>query len=558
MGNSSLKISCRQILIWALAVMGVFWVGGCGEVFDSKSSNLQSKAIIENLSKIETTSEPNIPVPDVYKNPPKIVEQLIGGKPEWKLYYFCKYHTSDNLKQIIHDQFATKIFDQKGKDTTLPDYTVSSNPATNQLIVRCPTSEDIEAVLVTLEEVDIPPIQVKINCLVSEIYADKTLDWETTLAIEDLLGEDITMQPGGLPFGTDVQQLINEGVEVLPAFPGASLREVARARMGLEVGYLSTSHEFTAMVDLLESRGYLKILMNPTLEIVNGKTAIVSKSEHVPLQKITKYIPAKSEYVAQTETEYIDVVDSLEITPHVFADGTIGLETSILLGSKLTPEGVKQLPIVTKKEIDNKENRIRRGESLIIGGIRKSEKRDVVRGIPGFKDIPIVGVLFSGRDFEERVVETIFILTPTISTGGIPNQEMVEEVRKKHEPPPASEGMYESITDPFGLKARDKQHTKKMLETEEARTAAEAEKAEARSAVREATKKLEKAEAEIEKLKAEVKEAEAEANKAEKEAEKVKEKAEKPTTRDPQAKPETKAEKPKAEQKEEAGKSEAE
>ena len=527
MGNSSRKISCGQILIGVLAVIGVFWVGGCGEFFDSKSSNLQSKAIIENLGKIETAPEPNILVPEVYKNPPKIVEQLVGGKPEWKLFYFCKYHTSDNLKQIVHDQFATKLFDQKGKDTTLPDYTVSSNPATNQLIVRCPTREDIEAVLVTLQEVDIPPIQVKINCLVSEIYADKTLDWETTLAINDLLGEDIALQPGGLPFGTDVQKLIDEGGEVLPAFPGASLREVARARMGLEVGYLSTSHEFTAMVDLLESRGYLKILMNPTLEIVNGKTATVMKSEHVPLQKIIKTIPAGGENVTVTQTEYVDVIDSLQITPHVFADGTIGLETSIVLGSKLTPEGVKQLPIVTKKEIDNKENRIRRGESLIIGGIRKSERRDVVRGIPGFKDIPIVGILFSGRDFEERVVETIFILTPSISTGGIPHQEMVEEIRKKHEQP-VSAGMYESIRDPFGLKARDKQHEQKMLEAEEARLQAEAEKARARSTIRQATEKLEKAEAEIEKLKAEVEEAQAEAERAKEEAEQAKEKAEKP------------------------------
>lgn len=578
MGESSRKFSCGQILIGILAAIVVFGVGGCGEFFDSKSSDRQSKAIIENLGKIEITPEPNIPLPEIYKQPPQIVEQLVGGTPEFKLFYFCKYHTSDQLREIVHAQFATKLFKDPKKDqvTSVPDYTVSSNPATNQLIVRCPARQDVEAVLELLQQVDVPPIQVKINCLVSEIYADKTLDWETTLAIKDLLGEDIAIQPGGLPFGTDVQQLINEGGEVLPAFPGASLREVARARMGLKVGYLSTSHEFTAMVDLLESKGYLKILMNPTLEIVNGKTATVLKTEHVPLQKVTKIVPGAGTgggALIHEETEYVDVVDSLKITPHVFADGTIGLETSIVLGSKLTPEGVKQLPIVTKKQIDNEENRIRRGESLIIGGIRKTEERDVIRGIPGLKDIPIVGILFSGRDFEERVVETIFILTPTISTGGIPNQEMVEEVRKRHEPPPASKGMYESITDPFGLKARDKQHEKKMLETEEARTAAEAEKAKARSAVRQATEKLEKAEAEIEKLKAEVEKAQAEAERAEKEAEQVKEKAEKPATGDLQAKanprpknpksetnkPEPEAEKPKAEQEQaQAGKSEAE
>ena len=42
-----------------------------------------------------------------------------------------------------------------------------------------------------------------------------------------------------------------------------------------------------------------------------------------------------------------------------------------------------------------------------IGGLRKTERRDVIRGIPFLKDIPVLGVLFSRRDFEERVVEMV-------------------------------------------------------------------------------------------------------------------------------------------------------
>ncbi|MFQ6034940.1 MAG: hypothetical protein ACE5NM_03710, partial [Sedimentisphaerales bacterium] len=99
MGNSSRKFSCRQILIEVLAVMGVVWVGGCGEFISHKPTGLQSQAIIDDLSRIETTPEPNIPLPEIYKQPPQIVEQVVGGTPEFKLFYFCKYHTSDELKQ---------------------------------------------------------------------------------------------------------------------------------------------------------------------------------------------------------------------------------------------------------------------------------------------------------------------------------------------------------------------------------------------------------------------------------------------------------------------------
>jgi Flp pilus assembly secretin CpaC len=247
---------------------------------------------------------------------------------------------------------------------------------------------------------------------------------------------------------------------------------------------------------------------------------------------ITKTIPGAAGLttIVSTETEYIDVIDSLEITPHVFADGYIGLETKILLGSKLTPEGVKQLPIVTKKEIENEENRIRKGESLIIGGIRKTEKRDVARGVPFLKDIPILGLLFSGRDFEERVVETIFILTPTISTGGIPNKEMIEKVRRKHRTP-TSDGLDEIIADPFGFEAGEKARQMEAAEVERIRLDAEAEKARARYAVREAEEQAKRAEAELNRVKAEaeakVKAAEEAVAKAKEEAERAKKEEEK-------------------------------
>jgi len=487
--DTNIQKLSRSLFLLMAAVAVVFWSEGCADPFGEKTTVLQSDKIIREVGTIKTTPEPNIPKPDIYKAPPKIVEQVVAGKPDWKLFYFCKYHSSDELKTIINSQFGMQIFNEKGQATAVPDYAVSSNPATNQLIVRCPAKADIDAVLEVLQGVDVPPIQVKIDCLISEIYADKTLDRETTIEIEHLLGEGIALKPGARAFGNDVSDLVEDAADALPAFPGASMREVGRANMGLKIGYLSTKHNFMALVDMLESKGYLKILMNPTLEVVNGKSAMVSSSQHVPLQQISTIINVGNPFT-ETRTEYIDVVDSLKITPHVFADGYIGLETDILLGSKLTPEGVKQMPIVTKKEIENKENRIRQGESLVIGGMRKTERRDVVRGVPLLKDIPLLGMLFSGRDFEERAVETLFILTPTISTGGVPKTELAEEIKRKHEPPTPPSG-----SDVLGLDAREKDLQKKTSEVEEARLKTEQEIAQARGTVREAIAEAERAQA---------------------------------------------------------------
>ncbi len=428
MSNSRQQFSHRQWLITAAVLFNVILTGGRSKIFAQIDTEHETERTLRDL-KIDITPDPNAPVTEIKKIPPKIIKQTVGGTEEFKLFYFCKYNTSDDLKKIIHEQFATKLFNEKGKSTQVSDYTVSSNPATNQLIVRCPLKEDAEAVLQTLEYVDVSPIQVKIDCLISEVYADMTFDRETTLAISNLFGEDITMKPAGTSFGSDIRQLVLDG-EYLPAFPGASMREVARSRMGLNIGYFG--EDFVLLVDLLESRGYLKILMNPTLQVVNGGTAKVLSSQKVPIDRTTMRSTI-SDYL-ETRTEYEEVIDSLEVTAHVFADGYIGLETTAILGSKNTPEGVKQIPIITKKEIENRNNRIRQGESLIIGGIRKNEEYAVVRGVPILKDIPLIGFLFSSEDTENRAVETIFILTPSISTDGRPTEEVMKQVHKIHEP----------------------------------------------------------------------------------------------------------------------------
>ncbi|MHC4323102.1 MAG: hypothetical protein ACYSUX_02395 [Planctomycetota bacterium] len=498
-------------LILAVALAVLHWIGGWGSISAQTDSENEAERTLRDL-KINITADPNVPLPEPYRTPPKIFEQIVGGASEWKLFYFCKYHTSDELKKIIHEQFATKLFDQKGKSTKIVDYTVSSNPATNQLIVRCPAREDIDAVLETLNQVDVKPIQVKIDCLISEVYADMTFDRETTLAISNLFGEGVTMKPAGTAFGDSVQELVLDG-EYLPAFPGASMREVARSRLGLNIGYLGDN--FVLLIDLLESRGYLKVLMNPTLEVVNGGTAKVSSTQKVPIDRTTMRSTI-SDYL-ETKTEYEDVVDSLEVTAHVYGDGYIGLETTAILGSKNTPEGVKQIPIITKKEIENKQNRIRQGESLIIGGIRKNEEYAVVRGVPILKDIPIIGFLFSSEDTEQRAVETIFILTPTISTDGRPKDEVMTEVQRKHEPDTPA-GLSEMITDPFGFKAREEARQQTAYDAEQSRLEAEVEKAQARIDIREAEERAQNAEAELSRIEAESQKIKADAEKANAEA----------------------------------------
>ena len=405
-GNDMLRIGLW--LSWALLALS-----GCGDFFAEKPTELQSRSILRDLGRIETVPDPNIQVPAIYQAPPEIMEVEKGVK----LFYFSRYHSVEKLNGIITQQLGN---------------VVTLSRRVNQLIIHCDSVSDARTVLAFIREIDVAPIQVKIDCLVSELYADTTMDWETTIKIDELFGEDVALSGR-----------VDETGTLLPAFPGAALREPDRQNFGLKVGYIKErggGNEFRTLVDLLVSRGYLKILMNPSLEVVNGEMADIRAEDYVPLP-IEKTTRLGAPYMT---TEYSWVTDSLEVTPHVYAGGFIGLETTVKISSTSTPEGVKQESIITERTIINKEIRIRQGDSLVIGGLRKKERRSVVRGVPFLKDIPLLGILFSSKDYEERTKEILFVITPMISDYGIPNKEMMDRIRLKHDSP-IPEPLFESV-----------------------------------------------------------------------------------------------------------------
>jgi type II secretory pathway component GspD/PulD (secretin) len=440
-------------LFAALVVGASVVLHGCHGWPDEREMALETERIFDETTRIESVPDAAEPWPSAYTRPPLKTMQTVGGAEEWRLVYFCRYHTAEQLKQIIHEQFATRLFDQSGQDTTLRDYAITAESVTNQLLVRCPAEQDVDAILEMLNETDVPPIQVQIDCIVSEVSASMTMDRETTLLIENLFGEQIRL--GG-------KEDASGGL--LPAFPGASLRDPARDKFGLKIGISRplAGHQVQLLIDLLMSRGYLKVLMNPSLQVLNGQTAKIQSKQQVPLQSILVQTGGFGEdTVLQTQTEYYDVIDSLEVTPQVFADGSVSLETRVQIASYLGPQGVTQMPSVSERILTSGNSRIRLGQSLIVGGFRRTEKRDVIRGVPVLKDIPVLSLLFSGRDAQEQVMEVIMIVTPTLSTKGRPPQNVADMIEYRHTSP-MGQTMGETMTDPLGVRAREQERQRRI------------------------------------------------------------------------------------------------
>ncbi|MEJ5258958.1 MAG: hypothetical protein WHS88_02085 [Anaerohalosphaeraceae bacterium] len=432
-------------LPWVLclaALAGILPGAGCGNFLEKRSTEAETVRVLKELREIQTKPQMTNPIPELYLQPPSRLEIKDGIKA----FYFTRHHSADYLAGLVREQM---------------DIQAVAYNSTNQLVLYCQDHAQADAALAYLEGVDVPPIQVNVDCLILERFGDVTMDWESSLFLENLFGENLTLgekmatfyygQSGGKHYAIKNGRIFQidpsqypgmslqpgELIDLDPAFPGASLRETERSNFGGDFGAWvnrgKPRHQVRLVLDMLVSRGYLKILLNPTLETVNGKKATVTIQDYTPVEKVKTGLGGASD--AYNITEYVWVKDTLTVVPTVYSDGSIGLSVSITIGSRSKPEGVIQRSIITERSIEIAETRVRPGESLVIGGMRKSEKRSVVRGIPFFKDLPVIGYLFSSKDFEEKGTEIFFILTPSISGGGKAFETVAEDIRKKFEKP---------------------------------------------------------------------------------------------------------------------------
>ncbi len=513
MKSNSRFVSRRQRAIGSLAATIMLSICGCGDFFAEKPAEIQSKAILNELKQIKENPAARNTLPELYRSEPKKLEM----EDAVKVFYFAKQNSAETLAKLVERQFSTITADPKGNVFYIPGNLVSHNAATNQVVVDCPNNLDADKVIEFLRATDVPPIQVNIDCLIVERFADVTMDWETTLLMEDLFGENVTV--GGKE---------DSSGNLLPAFPGGSIREAKRSTFGLNIGYWRNrgveGQQLRILVDMLVSRGYLKILMNPTIETLNGQTAKIRSAEFAPLEKI--YLkPGFDEPFSLTDYQWVE--DTLEVTPCVYADGSIGLKTKVQIGSKSKPEGIVQASIITERTIDVAENRIKPGESLVIGGIKKTEERAVIRGVPFLKDIPVLGILFSSKDFEEKGTEVTFILTPSISSGSFAHADAVQKVRDKLENPAYQAGLQDVLTDPLGTTAYTEAVEQQAARAEFERLRAEIQRAEAKEEVELVKKKLFETAEEVLAEKSKTAQARAEVYKVRQETEQLKAETEK-------------------------------
>ncbi|MCP4649084.1 MAG: hypothetical protein GY853_03225 [PVC group bacterium] len=178
------------------------------------------------------------------------------------------------------------------------------------------------------------------------------------------------------------------------------------------------SHDFDFLLKYLTIENEAKILSNPKIAVVNKQEARIHVGEKQAYVTTTTTSGQSTSTISENVT-FIDIGIQLNVTPTINEDDFVRLqlktEVSSVVDVLLTPTENK-IPIVDTSLAETVVL-IKGGKTIIIAGLRKDEKSKIVRRVPIFSKIPLLGKLFQTKIDIVNRTELLIMVTPQIITG---------------------------------------------------------------------------------------------------------------------------------------------
>ncbi|SCZ34491.1 type II and III secretion system protein family protein [Afifella marina] len=173
----------------------------------------------------------------------------------------------------------------------------------------------------------------------------------------------------------------------------------------------NNGNKLSASIKALEEASMLRNLAEPNLTAVSGETANFLVGGEFP-------VPVAVDDDGNISVAFKQFGVNLAFTPVVLDAGRISLkvrtEVSDLAteGSFSTAAGIT-IPGITVRRAETTVE-LPSGGAFAIAGLIQDETRRAVSGLPGLQHLPILGALFSSKDFLRSQTELVVIITPYV------------------------------------------------------------------------------------------------------------------------------------------------
>lgn len=169
----------------------------------------------------------------------------------------------------------------------------------------------------------------------------------------------------------------------------------------------TTNERLTASVEAFERAGLARTLAEPNLTAISGEPAKFLAGGEFP-------IPAAADN-GQIVIQFRPFGIGLAVTPLVLSGGRLSLKLStevseLSTAGAITLQGIS-IPALNVRRAETTVE-MPSGSAMVIAGLIQESTRQAIEGVPGAKDLPVLGAAFRSRDFLNNETEIVVIVTP--------------------------------------------------------------------------------------------------------------------------------------------------
>ena len=183
---------------------------------------------------------------------------------------------------------------------------------------------------------------------------------------------------------------------------------------------------------LIENRK-ARVLANPKILITNGQESVIDLTQDYVEKVTSEYLTSSMAGTGTTGTaqkDYTigsDLGIKVTLTPFISPEGYVTLNIKpeystvadqVRTASEVQGEYDLAATLLSRRNLDLKNVRIKDGETLIIGGLIQESEQKTVNKIPFLGDLPVIGTVFRSTATSKAKSELVIMITPKILNDG--------------------------------------------------------------------------------------------------------------------------------------------
>jgi len=338
-------------------------------------------------------------------------------EPVYSEFLQVNYAKASDLSSLIIGTDGGSMLSERGS--------ISVDDRTNTLLVQ-DTAERLQDIRRMVRTLDIPIKQVLIESRIVVVNDDFSRDLGVRLGVTafDLTSDTLTTVSGT---GAGTDNMIGSFLDslqgpapVTPSIEFPSLTDrynvnvpISDAAGRFSLAVLGTDYLVDLELTALEAEGRGEIVSTPRVITANQKEATIKQGVEIPYQQ--------SSSSGATTIQFKEAVLELTVTPQITPDNNIIMDLRVhkdSVGDIISTGGLGgTVPSIDTRSVET-QVLVADGQTVVLGGIYETERRETINKVPFLGDIPVLGAAFRSKQRVDNKAELLIFVTPRILEEG--------------------------------------------------------------------------------------------------------------------------------------------